>query len=339
MDATGGRDTNSALSQAAAWKTIAKVNASSFTPGDQILLKRGEVWRETLTVPSSGAAGKPITFGAYGSGVQPILNGSHLVSSWTANSIRTIGNSFPNMYYASYTTTPNIVFFNNTLGTSKGSIEALGTNGDWHYDPTGKKLYIYYTDDPGKLNSPGIEAGSWHTPVFINTHDYITLQDLSITKSNHSGVLLKIVNNITLNRVSSTYNYIRGVDNDGGATDFSSHITIQNGTFSHNGTAGIEFHGGGGDAGQLHDLAIQNNTVANNGWQATYTIFTSGIKIWGGYGGTTPSCNATIENNDVYSNLARLRIWEQVLESGWMSGERGRLFAITKSMTMMLLGS
>ena len=37
VDATNGNDINNGLSEARPWKTIAKVNASSFNPGDQIL--------------------------------------------------------------------------------------------------------------------------------------------------------------------------------------------------------------------------------------------------------------------------------------------------------------
>jgi hypothetical protein len=39
---TNGNDSNNATSQFTPWKTIAKVNASRFQPGDQILFKRGE---------------------------------------------------------------------------------------------------------------------------------------------------------------------------------------------------------------------------------------------------------------------------------------------------------
>jgi hypothetical protein len=46
VDATNGLDANNGLATAAAWKTIAKVNASRFLPGDQVLFKRGEMWRE-----------------------------------------------------------------------------------------------------------------------------------------------------------------------------------------------------------------------------------------------------------------------------------------------------
>jgi len=46
VDATHGKDSNNGPSPSTPWKTIAKVNVSSFKPGDQILFKRGEVWRE-----------------------------------------------------------------------------------------------------------------------------------------------------------------------------------------------------------------------------------------------------------------------------------------------------
>jgi len=73
VDATIGDDDSTGTSIATAWKTIAKVNAASFSAGDFIYFKRGEIWREQLTVPSSGTSGNRIIFGAYGSGVKPII--------------------------------------------------------------------------------------------------------------------------------------------------------------------------------------------------------------------------------------------------------------------------
>ena len=57
-----GDDNNTGLSDAQAWATIAKVNASSFLPGDTILFNKGDTWRETLTVPSSGSTGPILYF-------------------------------------------------------------------------------------------------------------------------------------------------------------------------------------------------------------------------------------------------------------------------------------
>jgi parallel beta-helix repeat protein len=75
VDATDGDDSKDGLSEANAWKTIAKVNSSSFSPGDSILFKKGETWHEQLSPPSSGSSGNPITFSSYGSGSDPIITG------------------------------------------------------------------------------------------------------------------------------------------------------------------------------------------------------------------------------------------------------------------------
>jgi len=76
VDATNGNNQNNGLSEANAWKTINKVNHSSFSPGDTILFKRGQIWYEMLDIDWSGAEGNPIIFGAYGTGSRPIISGA-----------------------------------------------------------------------------------------------------------------------------------------------------------------------------------------------------------------------------------------------------------------------
>ncbi len=76
VDATNGNDINSGTSIDASWKTIAKVNSFYFNPGETILFKRGEVWREELRVSSSGENDRTITFGAYGNGDKPCIRGT-----------------------------------------------------------------------------------------------------------------------------------------------------------------------------------------------------------------------------------------------------------------------
>src|SRR5262245_33283868 len=75
-----GNDANDGKSPAKAWKTVAKVNATAFSPGDQILFARGGEWREGLKAGSSGAPGKPIVYGAYGTGAKPKFWGSDVVT-------------------------------------------------------------------------------------------------------------------------------------------------------------------------------------------------------------------------------------------------------------------
>jgi hypothetical protein len=75
--AAAGSDSNAGTSSGAAWQTIAKVNAGTFSAGDSVLFNRGDIWYGTaLVVPSSGSAGSPITFGAYGAGANPIIKGA-----------------------------------------------------------------------------------------------------------------------------------------------------------------------------------------------------------------------------------------------------------------------
>jgi len=81
-----GDDAKSGLDDTNAWKTISKVNSSSFSGDDNIYFNKGDEWREQLTVPSSGTSGHLITFGAYGSGATPIINGADVMSTWTSYS-------------------------------------------------------------------------------------------------------------------------------------------------------------------------------------------------------------------------------------------------------------
>ena len=67
-------------SQSLPWKTIGFVNSFLYQPGDSILFKKGDTWNESLTVPSSGTNGNPITFGAYGSGSNPVIDGSTIIN-------------------------------------------------------------------------------------------------------------------------------------------------------------------------------------------------------------------------------------------------------------------
>lgn len=87
VDQTNGLDNNLGTSTDQAWKTINKVNNSTFSPGDTISFKKGEIWREQLTIPSSGTADNLIVFNSYGSGNKPQIIGSSLISGWDNSDI------------------------------------------------------------------------------------------------------------------------------------------------------------------------------------------------------------------------------------------------------------
>ncbi|MGA4992545.1 cadherin-like beta sandwich domain-containing protein [Nonomuraea bangladeshensis] len=75
VDATGGDDTASGLDETHAWKSLAKVNATTFQPGDRILLRAGQRWTgQQLWPKGSGASGAPITVDRYGEGAKPRID-------------------------------------------------------------------------------------------------------------------------------------------------------------------------------------------------------------------------------------------------------------------------
>ncbi|MCE9608825.1 MAG: autotransporter-associated beta strand repeat-containing protein [Chthoniobacter sp.] len=71
-----GSDANNGISAETPWRSIAKVNATIFTPGDNVLFKRGGTWVGSLSPQGSGTSLARITLGAYGTGAKPLINGN-----------------------------------------------------------------------------------------------------------------------------------------------------------------------------------------------------------------------------------------------------------------------
>ncbi|MFC3803063.1 right-handed parallel beta-helix repeat-containing protein [Cohnella sp. GCM10012308] len=107
VDAAGGNDANLGTSPALAWKTLSKVNATTFSAGDQILFKRGGVWYGQLYPKGSGAlaggVATPVTISSYGTGAKPLIDGGSLAQGaavyllnqeyWTIDGLEVTNNS------------------------------------------------------------------------------------------------------------------------------------------------------------------------------------------------------------------------------------------------------
>jgi hypothetical protein len=70
-----GDDNNDGLSPVNAWKTFENINKKTFTPGDQILLKRDHTFKGPLKLRAKGTADKPVDISAYGEGKEPVITG------------------------------------------------------------------------------------------------------------------------------------------------------------------------------------------------------------------------------------------------------------------------
>jgi hypothetical protein len=200
VDSTLGSDSNNGLSSSSPWKTLTKVNAtlSSLKPGNSILFARGSTFVAsssgamiTLPHPLNGAAGKPITFGSYGSGNKPIFNGNHTsiacfdacaassdggcvpsggVPLWsyiTINGLECdntteIGIGFKQQASSSPVPMPGIVIENNTVNHT-GSHPDPGT-----YDNQVELLEYAYTADGIKMLSNDIRNPGGHNGLQIH---------------------------------------------------------------------------------------------------------------------------------------------------------------------------
>ncbi len=184
VDASAGNDSNSGRSTASPWRTVGKVNSSSFAPGDRILFQRGQTWREQLIVPSSGASGNPIVYGAYGSGSRPAIKGSALVTGWTS-----AGGS---VWRASLGSAPNQVFFGGARGTKAGGTSGVNAARKWYW--SSGTLYVYSGSDPD--GGTTIEASVRPSTrsygiVHIQNRSYVTIQSLDVAQSASFGLYIK----------------------------------------------------------------------------------------------------------------------------------------------------
>jgi hypothetical protein len=76
VESASGNDGHNGTSSSTAWKTLAKVNATVFSPGDRILFKSGSIWTGQLWPKGSGTESQPIVIDKYGSEAKPVINGN-----------------------------------------------------------------------------------------------------------------------------------------------------------------------------------------------------------------------------------------------------------------------
>jgi hypothetical protein len=265
VDASAGNDSNDGRSPTTAWRTIAKVNASSFVAGDQVLFKRGEVWREQLTIPSSGSAGKPITFGAYGSGPAPAIAGSDAITGWIADAGSVARPPLPKVYSATLSFMPVALFRNGVkLGAAKSALNLLNSDGDWYYDGV---VYLYSSHDPlvDVLETTTLRRSYG---IRVAGKSYVTIQNLQVRQASAFNIETNASAWITYRSIESLQAQSSGFNIENGCN----FVTIGGGSLIHdNGLAesgdrngiGIGSFGNGSSNITVQDSDIYNNTNHN----------------------------------------------------------------------------
>ena len=81
-----GNDSNSGNSEKESWRSITKINETSFNASSKILFKRGDEFEGNIKVSNSGNTTERIVYGAYGTGDKPKIYGSEKITEWTLHS-------------------------------------------------------------------------------------------------------------------------------------------------------------------------------------------------------------------------------------------------------------
>jgi hypothetical protein len=123
-----GDDENTGTSVDNPWKSLDKLNGITLNPGDNVLLKRGEIFYGSLNLTANGTLEKNIVVSSYGEGELPVISGAVPVSGWE--------NTGDGMYRASFTSAEiKNVFLNNKQLTiarfpNSGYLNIDKNNGD-----------------------------------------------------------------------------------------------------------------------------------------------------------------------------------------------------------------
>jgi Right handed beta helix region len=86
-----GSDSANGFSEGTAWKTLNRVqqalDGGALRPGATVAFQRNGTFSGTLrlTAANSGTPGAPVTFGAYGVGTPPVIDGGGTLSGWTSS--------------------------------------------------------------------------------------------------------------------------------------------------------------------------------------------------------------------------------------------------------------
>lgn len=282
-------------SQAAPWKSLSvlQTKMSTLLPGDQVLFKRGDAFTGTLSVTKSGSSVAPITFGAYGTGVNPKFIGT--------------GATITQLFYVynnSYIVFDSLYITDSSISTTDRAVLSKIQRG-FVLDGTSSRITIKNT----KIELVGVGV------FFSGTGGYSTMQGCDVgnlrmvvsdTKlDNDYGANAAVVSSSNNQIINNNFHdcYAKSIDYtyDGGAVEMfaPSNKIVENNFIAYNvftqcqGSCEI----GGYTGSTIRNLTFAYNKFINNG---------SGILIQNSGSFTTVPQNINIYNNVFIENTANV---------------------------------
>lgn len=294
-----GSNSNDGTSDTTPWLTIAKVNAMTFTAGDQILFKKGDTWREILTIPSSGTSGNPILFGSYGTGNKPRILGSNIETSWVniSGNIWESTSTYTDPYAMQYD--GNIYFIETNGNVSWGRVKKANTGAciaeyDWTWATN--HIYIYSPTDPNTRYS-GVEVSQRRETITLNEKNYLSFDGLEIAYSGSWGIKDITYSNFIGLTVQNCLIHHIGIKSSlaaFGIEQWHSNALIKNNIIHDCGRRGLSMYVWGTNAQNVHDIIVEDNTFYNG-------FHTTGVDMSSQDAGSLT--NVIVRRNLMYNEL------------------------------------
>jgi hypothetical protein len=304
VDSSSGSDSNNGLSASKAWKSLHKISKTTFSPGDSILLKKNSVWRETMTVTSSGRTSGYIYYGSYGSGEMPLILGSVAATEWTNIS----GNIWVSSTIVSDPYAPvwdSEIFFEEKDGSVKWgkvrtSLPLLELTEEYNWTWEANHIYINSPTDPG-LRYKSVEIPQRQYGILLNNKQCITIDGLELRFQQNIGINetypTQKLSGLIIKNCKLSFIGKKG-DASQGLSVTHSDMLIQNNTIFEIGRRGISINTYGSGF-TIQNIIIENNTMYNG-------YHTTGIDI--STGAINNICNfnnITIRNNMFYEDVKK----------------------------------
>jgi parallel beta-helix repeat protein len=201
IDSVNGNDANSGTGTGSAWRTLTKVNSTTFQAGDQILFKAGGVWTGQLWPKGSGAAGNPIVMDRYGTGNAPTISGGGTVDTTVK------------LENQQYWTIQNLEITNNASSrTQRSGISILATQAGTYNGIHLKNLVVHDVKGVSEWDttpySPFYSAAIFvknNTPVVAAKFNDLLIENNTVYDSTGMGIL--VMNDISQSTNLSTVSY------------------------------------------------------------------------------------------------------------------------------------
>jgi hypothetical protein len=305
-----GNDSNSGTSESAPWRTLGKVNASTFKAGDQILFKRGDTWRGLLILPSGGSSGNHVIYGAYGTGNKPRILGSEIETTWTnvSGNIWVSTKTFTDPYALSY---DGAIYFAEKDGSiSWGRVKKTNTSAcvveyDWTW--ASNRIYIYSPTNPNTRYS-GVEITQRNDCVNMNDRNYITLDGIEVAYAGFHGIGERWPEkNLTGLLVQNCHSHHHGVRGGAGYAleVWHSNSLIRNNEFHDSGRRNLSLNLYGNGA-TVSNIVIEHNRLYNSNHTTGLDIATDGTSshsnITFRYNYVSDEIKSDIDNYEVYGS-------------------------------------